>query len=152
MPKYKTVKRNEQGKLIYTYDRETNNKYRRGSCISHKLAGSKRHAKAKKLEHTIDLTYLRNLWNIQKGLCKYSGLPLGNIGDGLYSPSIDRIDSSKGYIEGNVQWVCWGINDMKSNLNESEFIRLCSLVAERATTISKESTPEAIAGGSAGHP
>ena len=46
--------------------------------------------------------------------------------------SLDRIDSTVGYIEGNVHWVLWDINRMKWNIPHEEFIKLCSLVAERA--------------------
>lgn len=152
MAKYTSVRRNDKGKLIYTYDREQNHKYRRGSCISHKLAGSKRHAKAKGHEHDLTLDFLRDLWKEQEGLCKYSGRSLGNIGDGFDSPSIDRIDNSKGYIQGNVQWLCWGINEMKKNYDEQFFFDLCSSIIERATTIPKGSTSQAIGDGSAEDP
>ena len=42
--------------------------------------------------------------------------------------SLDRIDSSKGYIEGNVQWVHKKINYMKQQFNQTEFIEWCKKV------------------------
>jgi hypothetical protein len=42
---------------------------------------------------------------------------------------LDRVDSSKGYIEGNVQWVHKTINLMKQSFNQKEFIHFCKLVA-----------------------
>lgn len=42
--------------------------------------------------------------------------------------SLDRIDSSKGYIPGNVQWVDKRVNYMKQALPEGEFAELCRLV------------------------
>jgi len=36
--------------------------------------------------------------------------------------SIDRIDSRKGYIKGNIQWVHKRINKMKNNMDENELI------------------------------
>jgi hypothetical protein len=46
------------------------------------------------------------------------------------SASLDRIDSSKGYIVGNVQWVHKDINRLKWDLSQEKFIELCKLVAE----------------------
>lgn len=43
--------------------------------------------------------------------------------------SLDRIDSSKGYEVGNIQWVYKPINLMKNTLDEQEFIKLCQMVA-----------------------
>jgi hypothetical protein len=47
---------------------------------------------------------------------------------GGYTASLDRIDSSKGYIVGNVQWVHKDINFMKFTFSESRFIDLCKKV------------------------
>jgi hypothetical protein len=46
--------------------------------------------------------------------------------------SLDRIDSSKGYFEDNVQWVHKYINMVKGTMTESEFFELCKLVVEQA--------------------
>lgn len=43
--------------------------------------------------------------------------------------SLDRIDSNKGYIENNIQWVVKEINFMKNNLTEKEFFILCNSVS-----------------------
>jgi hypothetical protein len=42
--------------------------------------------------------------------------------------SLDRIDSSKGYIEGNVQWVHKDINYIKNDYSQNYFIELCNKV------------------------
>ena len=45
------------------------------------------------------------------------------VGDGKStdnSPTLDRIDNNKGYIEGNVQWISRKANQMKSNANFKE--------------------------------
>ena len=47
----------------------------------------------------------------------------------LQTASLDRKDSSKGYIKGNVQWVHKVINSLKSDFTDDEFISLCHLVA-----------------------
>lgn len=153
---YKTVRDKvlPSGKIkkVYTYSREVNHRHRRNSTIPNKRSCAKRHAHAFNIEFNITTEYLRKLWDDQKGLCRYSGLPLQNIGDGYFSPSIDRIDNSKGYVEGNVQWILWRVNDMKKNMHEKDFLELCMLISRGAETILKGSTSETYADGSAWQP
>lgn len=46
------------------------------------------------------------------------------------SPSIDRFDSSKGYIPDNVNVISWRANRLKNNGNLSEFEKLVSWLKE----------------------
>lgn len=47
-----------------------------------------------------------------------------------YSPSLDRIDSTKGYIKGNVQVISYKANTMKSNANAEDLLLFASWVFE----------------------
>jgi len=85
-----------------------------------------------------DLTtaYMVRLWQRQNGKCAYTGVLLqqpqylkGRMDD---SPSIDRIDASRGYVKGNVAWVTWRVNWMKSNLTYADFVVLCTSVVRQA--------------------
>jgi hypothetical protein len=49
----------------------------------------------------------------------------------VWTASVDRIDSSKDYVEGNVQWLHKDINRMKWDLDTDKFIELCKLVANK---------------------
>lgn len=49
---------------------------------------------------------------------------------GMTRESLDRIDSSKGYIPGNIQWVHKDVNSLKSNFDEEESIKWCTMIAE----------------------
>lgn len=73
------------------------------------------------------------LWERQQGKCALSGQTLTFQGNKRKTQagtaSLDRIDSSKGYLPDNIQWVHKRINVMKSNLSDQEFIRFCKLVA-----------------------
>lgn len=75
------------------------------------------------------------LSNIFTGFCALSGLKIKFVTNKyqknkLYSTaSLDRIDSSKGYVEGNIQWVHKDINKMKNNKTDKEFIYLCKIVS-----------------------
>ena len=77
------------------------------------------------LELDITLEYIADLLESQDYLCKLSGLPISAV-EG--TASLDRIDSSKGYIKGNVQWLHKDINMMKRHYSQEYFIHLCKLV------------------------
>nr|QBK92908.1 MAG: uncharacterized protein LCPAC403_00420 [Pithovirus LCPAC403] len=47
-----------------------------------------------------------------------------------YNLSIDRIDSSKGYIEDNIQLVCAGYNFMKLDIEQSVVTKICKDITE----------------------
>lgn len=91
-------------------------------------------ANQRNLEFTITIEYAWELFLKQQGICALSGVEIEfakttlNYQMGLGTASLDRIDSSKGYIEGNVQWVHKQINISKLNLTDKEFIEMCSLV------------------------
>ena len=44
--------------------------------------------------------------------------------------SIDRINSSLGYTKDNVQLVAAIVNRMKTDLPDSEFIKICSIITD----------------------
>ena len=44
--------------------------------------------------------------------------------------SLDRIDSSKGYVDGNVQWVHKDVNTIKWDLSHDKFLEICKLITE----------------------
>lgn len=89
--------------------------------------------KFRKKEIQLTLQDLVDQWKLQKGLCAYTGLVLTLVSKDTEwaqsSASIDRIDSTKGYIKGNIQWVHKKINIMKMDLSDSEFITWCSFVS-----------------------
>lgn len=81
-----------------------------------------------------DLTYdyLDSLWIAQDGCCAYTGWKLEFDKSGVPgSCSLDRIDSSSGYVEGNVQFVHKDVNVMKWNLSDSRFREICTAIHKR---------------------
>lgn len=93
-------------------------------------------AESRDITFSIDIEYLRKLYKKQKGLCALSGVQIDFAetgilhGQGFSTASLDRIDSSTGYIEGNVQWVHKKINVMKMALKQEEFVEYCDLVSK----------------------
>lgn len=92
----------------------------------------KDNAKKRNIIFDISIEYAWKIFINQNKKCNLSGRSL-TLGESFvyskYTGSLDRIDSSKGYIEGNVQWVHKDINLMKNKFNQEEFIKLCILVA-----------------------
>lgn len=62
--------------------------------------------------------------------CALTGREIGF--DAPQTASLDRIDSTKGYLSGNVQWVHVSVNRMKNSFSQNEFIATCTEVAEWA--------------------
>ena len=72
----------------------------------------------------ITISYMENLFIVQNGLCALTGRKL-ILEKGTDSISIDRIDSTKGYIKGNVRWVTGQANIAKGEYSDLEFKELC---------------------------
>lgn len=90
-------------------------------------------AKTRNISFGLTVKYIGDLFEKQKGLCALSGLSLTlktKISDTTATASLDRIDSSKGYLKTNVQWIHKDINKIKQNLDEEYFISLCSKIVE----------------------
>jgi hypothetical protein len=77
----------------------------------------------------VDMKYLYDLYVSQNGKCAYTGLEIflpinvrqlrGENNEMI--ASLDRIDNEKGYVKGNLQWVCKRINYMKHTMKEEYF-------------------------------
>ena len=104
-----------------------------GSYINRhiKKSAKRRSVNGKTIEVSIDAKYLNELWDKQKGRCAYTKekltLPI-KWDDKDYTASVDRIDSLKGYIPGNVQFVLRSINIMKNQFTHAYFINMCEKV------------------------
>jgi len=94
-----------------------------------------RNAKKRGIDVEVTPKDLWQQWIKQGGICPYTGikltLPKGvtkrdNKNSNL--ASLDRIDSTKGYVKDNVQWVYKPIQTMKWNLTHNEFVSLCRKV------------------------
>lgn len=87
-------------------------------------------AKYRSKEFSISIEDIFDLWRNQEGRCAYTKLPLLATANQFNTVSLDRIDSSKGYIVGNIQLVCAAINKMKQDYPEDVFILLSLLVTQ----------------------
>ena len=84
--------------------------------VAKKLLNIYQSAMDRKLEFNLSFEAVKTL--LKFPTCYYTGRKFDN--EGPYARSIDRIDSSKGYIEGNVVSCTVDINGKKSNLSDDE--------------------------------
>ena len=87
----------------------------------------------------LDLPYLKELWEKQQGMCPLSGitmeLPVNLLAwtrdkGNCWKPSLDRIDSSKGYVRGNVRYIVNIANMCQQSWGDVEVVAFCKAVAQ----------------------
>jgi len=90
----------------------------------------------KKWKTDVDALYIKKIWEQQRGKCALSNikmLPLRPKATGTFiygprhplKPSLDRIDPLRGYVKGNVRWVCLLVNLALADFPQSFFIKVC---------------------------
>ena len=92
---------------------------------------AKQRAKSVGRDYTLPPFWAADQYIRQKGLCALSGVPMRKA-VGLmdpFCPTIDRIDSAKGYTPENCQLVALQVNLAKNNMSEADFIRMCRRVS-----------------------
>jgi hypothetical protein len=85
-------------------------------------------AQKRDISFDLSIAYLWGLFKSQNYICAITGDLLTDINDA----SLDRIDSSKGYIEGNVQWTTSQANISKHTMTMSELHVFCTKVLNYA--------------------
>lgn len=98
-----------------------------------------RKAKSRKHPTDIDLSYLRDVWEEQGGVCPLSGLKMqlhktGKDWEGdtnnPWKPSLDRIDPDRGYVVGNIRFVTYIANMCKKRWSDDVVVEFCKVVAD----------------------
>lgn len=97
-----------------------------GELSASKFSTIRKGAKERNLAFEITIEYVWKLFLEQERKCNLSKVLLDING----SASLDRIDSKKGYIVGNVQWVHKDINFMKQAYNEDYYREMCIKVSQ----------------------
>lgn len=105
-----------------------------------------RHIKDSAINRNIPFSItIEDAWKLflaQNRKCKLSGLELSfrkKAKDYTGTASLDRIDSKKGYVIDNIQWVHKTINTMKMDLDQETFLMYCNLIVQNNK---KDSTNE----------
>lgn len=88
-------------------------------------------AKKRNIEFNVDIKYAWELYEKQNRKCALSGIDI-KFGKTNRSKdrtaSLDRIDSSKGYVEGNIQWLHIDVNFLKHKHDTQYVIELCQKI------------------------
>ncbi len=88
---------------------------------------------------TVTLEDLQLQWDSQQGICPYTGWQLKQMSCGSRKfqlpktpdrASVDRIDSSKGYEKGNIEFVAMIVQFAKNGWNREDVIDFCKAVVE----------------------
>lgn len=95
------------------------------------LNASKQRAALKNIEHTLTLEQLKSLYPVDNK-CPVFGteLKFGNAGFREHSPSIDKIDPTKGYTLDNVQIISWRANRLKADATINELQMLLAFMTQ----------------------
>jgi hypothetical protein len=97
-----------------------------------KYSAIKYNAARRGIHFDVSIDYLDQQWEFQNGRCFYTGVELDLASRDGATASLDRKDSSIGYIEGNVRWVEKDINYCKYTLSEDRFLDLIVQIYEHA--------------------
>jgi hypothetical protein len=98
-----------------------------------------RQASTRNISFSLSKEYVWELFESQNKKCALSGIDITLVpayykGRGKkQTASLDRIDSLRGYEEGNVQWVHKDVNMMKNKYDEKYFVEICKLIVEHKT-------------------
>jgi len=112
---------------IIENQRRSSSSYKRRSAILCNAAKS--NGKKRNLSFEINQYDVIQQYEKQNGRCYYSGVSMTwKTGDSTLM-SIDRIDSSKGYLKDNFVLCCWDVNQMKREHSEKSFLTLCQTIA-----------------------
>lgn len=80
-------------------------------------------AAERSLELSVTIEHIWDLFLKQNRRCALTGMEIWFYAkDVEQTASLDRIDSNKGYVEGNLQWVHKSINVMKWDLDQALFL------------------------------
>lgn len=102
------------------------------SYFRYALKNMRNRAKKKKMRMKVTINDLDELWKKQDGKCPYTGWDLKKTKVRAYDQaSLDRINSDKGYIKGNVVWVSYMAQNAKNSHTEKELIEFCKAVYEK---------------------
>jgi hypothetical protein len=111
-----------------------------GICIT-LFKKIKLNALKRNIKFLITSKYLNDLYITQNKKCALTGVDIFlapksiRVNHDVTTASLDRIDSSLGYVEGNVRWVHKVINQFISDFSDDEVFYLCDLILKNNNVV-----------------
>lgn len=132
--------------------KEAREKMKTWSLAKHLYYHGKNSRTGKKTKEKCELSIedIESILNRQSYKCYYSGVDFSNVDymktSKLNKPSLDRLDSSKGYTLDNTVICTWQCNVAKNDSSELDFIKMCYNVAKNFKDNNIEKLKEAVLG------
>lgn len=92
-----------------------------------------RRIKKRTKEIDVDLQDLKEVFDLQKGICNYSGVLLAKVpkkgkSNPIYTMSLGRIDSNLGYTKSNIQFISIAMNHLKNSMSHEEMLEVLKIL------------------------
>lgn len=107
-----------------------------GEYWSHVKSG----ASKRNIDFNLTIEDVWELYQLQNGKCNLTGIEIVFEPNCVHNKkidnrkirtcSLDRIDSTLGYVISNVQWVHKNVNLMKNKFNQEYFLEICELICK----------------------
>jgi len=99
------------------------------------LTDSAKRARKNNWDYDLDRDYLVALWRSQEGACAISGMPMQTQSGtreqkNPFRASLDRVNNDRGYVKGNVRFVCHWVNNAKSTWSDEVFDQFIDSIVE----------------------
>lgn len=103
----------------------------------HRMA--KKRAPIRDLAYDVEEDYLMSIYP-KDSMCRILNKKMkwGDRSDKSNSPSLDRIDSSKGYVKGNLMWISLQANRMKQNAADADLLIFSDWIEREIRTKKKQ--------------
>jgi hypothetical protein len=103
--------------------KEVQRRYKLRKPWAHMLAKARIRARGAGLAFELTHEWAKARWT---GHCEVTGIPFTMwVGTTVAtSPSLDRIDPSRGYVDGNCRFVLWAVNRFKGDGSDAEMLAI----------------------------
>lgn len=109
----------------------------KGIC-NRAMGTARKRVKKNNLEITITSKYLYKIYP-KNGNCPILGYKMvpGKRVSHKYTPTLDRVNPSRGYVKGNVIFICQLANQMKSEANYDELLKFSRWIIKNKHPLSR---------------